>query len=178
MYDKDGPSGVGAEMWTMNMLQYIISKYPTTNVFWKYTEENWWHKTHMWVVGFWNLPYDGQDTNVAIESYHGTLKAQLKLEKNRLVSLHVDWHPWVSWRCPHSILIPKSTQELWVCEQQMPTIVCGWGLVGGTIDSWHKCDITFLWWWFSTCHVIKKDPSMIHHPQPNIRTDTYNYVNA
>jgi hypothetical protein len=90
MYDKDGPSGIGAEMWAMNMLQYITSKYPTTNVFWKYMEENWRHKTHMWVVGFQNLPYDGQDTNVAIENYHGTLKAQLKLEKSRLVGLHVD----------------------------------------------------------------------------------------
>jgi hypothetical protein len=57
------------------MLEYITNKYPTTNVFWKYMEENWWHKTHMWVVGFWNLPYVGQDTNVAIESYRGTLKA-------------------------------------------------------------------------------------------------------
>jgi hypothetical protein len=26
MYDKDGPSKVGVEMWAMNMLQYITSK--------------------------------------------------------------------------------------------------------------------------------------------------------
>jgi hypothetical protein len=103
MYDKDGPSRVGVEMWAMNMLQYITSKYPTTNVFWKYTKENWRHKTHMWVVRFWNLPYDGQDTNVAIESYHGTLKAQLKLEKNRLVGLHVDW-------CIHELVEDVLTQ--------------------------------------------------------------------
>jgi hypothetical protein len=38
-------------------------------------EENWPHKIHMWVVGFQNLPYLGQDTNAAIESYHGTLKS-------------------------------------------------------------------------------------------------------
>jgi hypothetical protein len=38
-------------------------------------EETWQHKTHMWVVGFRNLPYVGQDTNVAIENYYGTLKA-------------------------------------------------------------------------------------------------------
>jgi hypothetical protein len=48
-------------------------------------EENWLHKTHMWVVGFQNLPYIGQDTNATIESYHGTLKAQLKSRKSRLV---------------------------------------------------------------------------------------------
>jgi hypothetical protein len=78
MCDKDGPSGAGAKMWAMNRLQYITSKYPTTNVFWKYMEENWQHKIHMWVVRFWNLPYVGQNTNATIESYHGTLKAQLK----------------------------------------------------------------------------------------------------
>ncbi len=90
----------------------------------------------------------------------------------------VDWlvtcglvHPWVNRKCPHSILVSKSMQELWVREQQMPTIVCGWGLVGGTIDSWHKCDIVFLWWWSNTYHVIKKSPSTIHHPQPNVRMD-------
>ncbi len=52
MYDKDGPFGVGVEMWAMNRLIYIISKYRATNVFWKYMEENWRHNTHMWVVGF------------------------------------------------------------------------------------------------------------------------------
>jgi hypothetical protein len=41
MYDKDGPSGASGEMWAMNMLQYITSKYPTANVFWKYMDENW-----------------------------------------------------------------------------------------------------------------------------------------
>ncbi len=43
------------------------------------------------MVGFRNLPYVGQDNNVAIENYHGTLKAQLKLGKSRLVGLCVDW---------------------------------------------------------------------------------------
>jgi hypothetical protein len=43
------------------------------------------------VVGFQNLPYVGQNTNVAIESYHAILKAQLKSGKRRLVGHHVDW---------------------------------------------------------------------------------------
>jgi len=75
MYDRDGPFGVGVKMWTMNRLHYIICKYPIANVFWKYMEENYQHKIHMWVVGFQNLPYVGQDTNVAIESYNAILKA-------------------------------------------------------------------------------------------------------
>jgi hypothetical protein len=45
----------------------------------------------MWVVGFQNLPYVRQDTNVVIESYHGTLEAQLKSRKSRLVGNRVDW---------------------------------------------------------------------------------------
>jgi hypothetical protein len=45
----------------------------------------------MWVVEFQNLPYVGQDTNVTIESYHGTLKAQLQLGKSKLVGSCVDW---------------------------------------------------------------------------------------
>jgi hypothetical protein len=45
----------------------------------------------MWVVGFRNLPYVGQNTNVVIENYCGTLKAQLKLGKSRLVGCRVDW---------------------------------------------------------------------------------------
>jgi hypothetical protein len=31
MYDKDGPFGVGVEMWAMNRLQYITSKYIPCN---------------------------------------------------------------------------------------------------------------------------------------------------
>jgi hypothetical protein len=42
------------------------------------------------------------------------------------------------------MLVSKFMKELWVHEQQTPTIVYGWGLVGGTIDSLHKCDIAFL----------------------------------
>jgi hypothetical protein len=55
------------------------------------------------MVGFQNLPYVGQDTNATIESYHGTLKAQLKLGKNRLVGLYVD-------RCIHELVGDVLTQ--------------------------------------------------------------------
>ncbi len=43
------------------------------------------------MVGLQNLPYVGQDTNVAIESYHAILKAQLKSGNRRLVDHCVDW---------------------------------------------------------------------------------------
>jgi hypothetical protein len=87
----------------------------------------------MWVVGFSNLPYVGQNTNVVIENYHGTLKAQLKSRKNRLVSCRVDW-------CIHELVKDVFTQYWYqsLCknfrEQQTPTLVYDWGFVGGTID--------------------------------------------
>jgi hypothetical protein len=45
----------------------------------------------MWVVGYRNLPYVGQDTNVAIENYHANLKATLRSSKGRFHSKWVDW---------------------------------------------------------------------------------------
>jgi hypothetical protein len=45
----------------------------------------------MWVVGYRNLPYAGQDTNAAIEGYHGFLKSMLKSERSRMVGRRVDW---------------------------------------------------------------------------------------
>jgi hypothetical protein len=99
MYDKDGPFGVDVEMSVMNRLQYIIIKYHVANFFLEYMEENWQHKTHMWMVGVQNPPYVGQGTNAIIESYHGTLK----LGKNRLVGCHVDW-------CIHELVGDVLTQ--------------------------------------------------------------------
>ena len=45
----------------------------------------------MWVVGHHNLPYAGQDTNVAIESYHSNLKATLRASKGKAHGRCLDW---------------------------------------------------------------------------------------
>ena len=45
----------------------------------------------MWVVGFRNLPYARQDTNVAINSYHNYMKSTLKVERSRMTRQRVDW---------------------------------------------------------------------------------------
>ncbi len=171
MYNKDGPFGAGAKMRAMNRLQYITNKYPTTNIFWKYMEKIWWHKTHMRVVGFQNLPYVGHDTNAAIESYRGTLKAQLKWGKSRLVGHRVDW-------CIHELVRDVLVQYWYqtLCKnfgfmnnKHQQFFVVG-ALLGSMVDSWNKCDIAFLWWWSSTCQSChKKNPFAIHHPQTKIR---------
>ena len=51
----------------------------------------WLDKVYMWVVGFRNLSYCGQDTNAAIEDYHGFAKSILKSERSRMTSRRVDW---------------------------------------------------------------------------------------
>jgi hypothetical protein len=51
----------------------------------------WLDKVHMWVVGFRNLDYCGQDTNAAIEGYHGFAKSILKSERSRMTGRRVDW---------------------------------------------------------------------------------------
>lgn len=44
-----------------------------------------------WVVGNRNQCYVGQDTNTAIESYHGKLKTTLRQSKGRYHGRIVDW---------------------------------------------------------------------------------------
>jgi hypothetical protein len=54
-------------------------------------KEQWQEKAHMWVVGFRKLDYCGQDTNAAIEGYHGFAKSILKSERSRMTGRRVDW---------------------------------------------------------------------------------------
>ena len=44
----------------------------------------------MWIVGFRNLLYAGQDTNATIESYHSYMKFVLKAERSRMTGHRVD----------------------------------------------------------------------------------------
>ena len=53
-------------------------------------KEYWVEKTHMWVVGFRNLHYYGQDTNAAIEGYHGFAKSILKSKRSKMTGRRVD----------------------------------------------------------------------------------------
>ncbi len=48
---------------------------------WIYILSKWVSKTHMWLVGYYNLPYVGQNTNLVIESYHSNLKATLGIKR-------------------------------------------------------------------------------------------------
>jgi hypothetical protein len=84
MYDRTGPTGLAASDWALWKLQQLQFMHPAANEFWDYVREQWLPKVHMWVVGSRNLPYTGQDTNAAVESYHGYMKSVLKVEKSRM----------------------------------------------------------------------------------------------
>jgi hypothetical protein len=45
---------------------------------------------HMWVIGFRNVPYAGQDTNAAVESYHANMKSILSEVRQKLVGRWMD----------------------------------------------------------------------------------------
>ena len=90
MYDPEGARGTDAERWAMLKILDLTAKYLSAKEFWQYVEEQWLFKAHMWVVGYRELPYTGQDTNAAIEGYQSTLKATLKAAKCRMLGRRVD----------------------------------------------------------------------------------------
>ena len=91
MYDTKCPPGDGMGPWAIRQLDALRDSFPIVNNFWAYFDKQWADKTHMWVVGHRNLPYAGQDTNAAIESYHSNLKATLRASKGRAHGRRLDW---------------------------------------------------------------------------------------
>ena len=91
MYDTKCPPGDRMGPWAIRQLKDLMDRFPIVNNFWAYFDKTWGDKTHMWVVGHRNLPYAGQDTNAAIESYHSNLKATLRASKGRAHGRRLDW---------------------------------------------------------------------------------------
>ena len=91
MYDRSAPEGPEGKDWAKERIEELRKKYPQEEEFWEYMENHWLDKVHMWVVGFRKLKYCGQDTNAAIEGYHGFSKSILKSERSRMTGRRVDW---------------------------------------------------------------------------------------
>ena len=91
MYDRSSRPGVEGQQWAKSRIEELEKKYPQEMEFWEYMKEYWVEKAHMWVVGFRNLKYCGQDTNAAIEGYHGFAKSILRYERSRMTGRRVDW---------------------------------------------------------------------------------------
>ena len=58
---------------------------------WKYIEKYWMEKLDMWITEERHVGHVVQDTNGAIELYHGTMKANLKSTKGCLFGCWMDW---------------------------------------------------------------------------------------
>ena len=91
MYDTNCPEGGEMGPWAIRQLKSLMDSFPVVSNFWDYFNKQWADKTPMWVVGHRNLPYAGQDTNAAIESYHSNLKATLRASKGRAHGRRLDW---------------------------------------------------------------------------------------
>ena len=91
MYDTKCPQGDEMGPWAIRQLTALMDSFPIVSNFWAYFDKQWGDKTHMWVVGHRNLPYAGQYTNAAIESYHFNLKATLRASKGRAHGRRLDW---------------------------------------------------------------------------------------
>ena len=125
MYDTKRPQGDEMGPWALRELNALMDCFPVVSNFWAYFIKQWGDKTHMWVVGHRNLPYAGQDTNAAIESYHSNLKATLRASKGRAHGRRLDWviyeltgeilsHYWYqSMRKQHGF-VPNLRQEQFV----------------------------------------------------------------
>ena len=91
MYDRTSPAGGESKSWAELKIDELEKKYPQESEFWEYMRMQWLDKVHMWVVGYRNLKYCGQDTNAAIEGYHGFTKSILRSERSRMTGRRVDW---------------------------------------------------------------------------------------
>jgi hypothetical protein len=77
--------------WAKESYNSLKRSIPVATTFWKYFNKEWIPKAKMWLTRVRNIPHAGQDTTVAIESYHGNMKVVLRQSKGKLVGKRVDW---------------------------------------------------------------------------------------
>ncbi len=54
------------DLWAKSELEWMANNLPIVEAFWLYVKYEWLPNTRMWVVGYRNLPYVGQDKKVQI----------------------------------------------------------------------------------------------------------------
>ena len=77
--------------WALMQLDIIANLHPRETAFMKYIKDVRRPKMSMWCVGARRIPHAGQNTNVAIESYHSNLKSILHSANKRFVGRRMDW---------------------------------------------------------------------------------------
>ena len=91
IHDKTSPNGFKSTTWAKDKLDELSKKYLEKIHSWDYMQKQWQSKAHMWVVGYQNLPYVGQDTNATSEGYPRFLESMLRSDRNRMVRRRVGW---------------------------------------------------------------------------------------
>lgn len=91
MYGINACVGVTPEEWALERLEDLNYSYPLARDFLRYIRMEWVPKLSMWITGARYIPHASQDTNAAIESWHGNLKARLRSGKQRLDGRRIDW---------------------------------------------------------------------------------------
>eukprot|EP01018_Ginkgo_biloba_P013838 Gb_04941 [translate_table: standard] len=74
-------------------LDSFCLEFATETSFLKYPYDNWIldNKLYMWVKGYRDFPRANQETNSAIESYHGFLKIKYLCDRRRKSNRCMDW---------------------------------------------------------------------------------------
>ena len=119
MYNTKYPHGDEMRPWAFWKLNTLMASYLAVSNFWAYFNKQWVDKTHVWVVGHRNLPYAGEDTNVAIESYHSSIKATLCASKGRAHGRRLDW---VIYKLKGEILSHYWYQAMWKQHAFVPNL--------------------------------------------------------
>lgn len=91
MYNNGGAVGAEAIRRAKEKFIELKTKYPNAKLFMVYFEDTWMGKIEMWVTGNRNIPHANQDTNAAVENYHGNLKAILRTSRQRFGGRRCDW---------------------------------------------------------------------------------------
>ena len=69
--------------WAQDQVDALLVERPSAARFMKYIKKHWWSKASMWCISNRTIPHVRQNTNAAIESYHGNLKSILKSSRER-----------------------------------------------------------------------------------------------
>ena len=108
--------------WAVQQLDILTYTRPRAVSFMKYMNKNYRDNIAQWCVGARRIPHAGQNTNSAIESYHGNLKSILNSSKDRFVGRRMDWliyhlmgdvltHYWYGVQCKAFGFIRNTKQE-------------------------------------------------------------------
>jgi hypothetical protein len=91
MYTSNGLVGEDAVLRAQETFENLKTMYPEAKAFMVYFQQTWMKKPEMWVTGYRNVPHANQNTNAAIENYHGNLKTILSTSMQRYSGRRLDW---------------------------------------------------------------------------------------